>query len=59
MKLHEAIAYAIEKEGMEVIRMHRLVNYIADLQAYEVPAVKYIVATIINEGYGDIMASKI
>ena len=53
MKLYEAIAYAIKKEGMEVIRTHRLVNYITDLQAYEVPAVKHIVATIINEGYGD------
>ena len=51
MKLHEAISYAIEKEGMEVIRTHRLVNYIADLQAYETHAERNIIATIIEEGY--------
>lgn len=53
MKLHEAIAYAIDRDGLEVIRDRRLLSYLADLQAYETPAVRNIIATIINEGCCD------
>ena len=53
MKLSEAIEYAINKDGLEIIRDRRLVSYLADLQAYETPAVRNIIATIIDEGYCD------
>lgn len=53
MKLHEAIAYAIDKEGTEIVCRSLLVNYLADLQAYDTPAVKRIVETIVSGGYGE------
>lgn len=34
MKLHEAIAYAIEREGEDIITRSLLVNHLAHLQAY-------------------------
>ena len=40
MKLYEAIEYAINKDGIGIIREQRFANYLADLQAYETPAVK-------------------
>ncbi|MGM9797594.1 MAG: DEAD/DEAH box helicase [Parabacteroides sp.] len=51
MKLYEAIAYTIQKEGIEIIGKPQFVNYLADLQAYEIPAVKRIVRAIVHEGY--------
>lgn len=42
MKSFEAIEYAINKEGMEIICEQRFTNYLADLQAYEIPAVKRV-----------------
>ena len=53
MKLSEAIEYTIDRDGLEIIRDRRLLSYLADLQAYEPPAVRNIIATIINEGYCD------
>ena len=53
MKLFEAIEFAINQEGIEILREHRLVNYLADLQAYEMPVVKSVISTIIGEGYGE------
>ena len=35
MKLYEAIEYAINKDGIGIIREQRFANYLADLQAYE------------------------
>ena len=51
MKLYEAIEYAINKDGIQIICEQRFANYLADLQAYETPAVKRVVATIIHDGY--------
>lgn len=59
MKLHEAIAYAIEREGEDIITRPLLVNYLADLQAYDTPAVKRIVKTIVDEGHGKRLLSSI
>ena len=51
MKLYEAIEYAINNDGIQIICEQRFANYLADLQAYETPAVKRVVATIIHDGY--------
>ncbi len=53
MKLYEAIEYAINKEGIEIICEQRFTNYLADLQAYEIPAVKRVVSAIIDDRYCD------
>lgn len=58
MKLHEAMAYAIDKEGEEIICHSLFVNYLADLQAYDTPAVKRIVDTFVSGGYGAKLLSK-
>ena len=51
MKLYEAIEYAINKEGIGIICEQRFTNYLADLQAYETPAVRCIVTIIMKDGY--------
>ena len=51
MKLYEAIEYAINKNGTDIICEQRLANYLADLQAYERPVVRRIIAAIMREGY--------
>ena len=51
MKLYEAIEYAINKNGTDIICEQRFANYLADLQAYETPAVRRIIAAIMREGY--------
>ena len=53
MKLYEAIEYTIEKEGVKIIQESRFSNYLADLQAFETPAVRRVVATIVHDGYGE------
>ena len=51
MTLEKAISYAIDKEGIEIISESRLANYLNDLQAFDSPAIKRIVVTMIDEGY--------
>ena len=53
MKLEDAIAYSIEKEGIGIITEKRFLNYLNDLQALSTSAVKRIIATMIEEGYFD------
>lgn len=53
MKLYEAIEYAINNDGLEVICENRFTNYLADLQAFETPAIKRVIATIVHDGYGE------
>lgn len=52
MKLEEAIKYAVSKEGVEILQMPQLVNYLADLQAYEIPAIRRIIETFVINQYG-------
>lgn len=51
MTLDKAISYAIDKEGIEIISESRLANYMNDLKAFDSPAIKRIVITMIDEGY--------
>lgn len=51
MTLEQAISYAIEHEGIDVITEPRFVNYLNDLQALSTPAIKRIVSTIVSEGF--------
>lgn len=51
MKLYEAIEYVINQHGTDVICEQSFVNYLADLQAYETPAVRRVIAEIMREGY--------
>ncbi len=51
MTLEEAISYVIEKEGICILSEARLVNYLNDLQAFGIPALKRIISTMTVEGY--------
>lgn len=51
MTLEQAISYAIEHEGIDVITEPRFVNYLNDLQALSTPAIKRIISTIVSEGF--------
>lgn len=51
MTLDQAISYAIEHEGIDVISEQRFVNYLSDLQALSTPAIKRIISTMVSEGY--------
>lgn len=51
MTLEQAISYAIEHEGVDIITEPRFVNYLNDLQALPTPAIKRIISTMVNEGY--------
>ena len=51
MTLEEAILYAIDKEGIEIIGEVRFVNILSDLQAFNMPAVKRIMGTMVSGGY--------
>ena len=53
MTLEKAILYVIEKEGIGIIGETRFVNYLNDLQAFDVPAVKRIVVTMVSGGYAE------
>lgn len=59
MKLHEAISYAIEREGEDIITRPLLVNYLADLQAYDTPAIRRIVETFATAGYGETLLNSL
>ncbi len=51
MELGKAFKVVVETEGVDVLKELRLVNILADLNAYEdVPAAKFIVRTLIGEG---------
>lgn len=52
MKLYEAIEYVINHNGLEVICENRFTNYLTDLQAFETPAIKRVMVTIVHNGYG-------
>lgn len=51
MTLEQAISYAIEHEGIDVINESRFVNYLNDLNALSTPAIKRIISTMVNEGH--------
>lgn len=53
MTLEKAILYVIEKEGIGIIGETRFVNYLNDLQAFDMPAVKRIVVTMVSGGYAE------
>ena len=53
MTLEKAILFAIETEGIEIISETRFVNYLSDLQAFDKPAVKHIVGTMVTGGYSE------
>ena len=50
MKLYEAIEYAVNQNGTDIIREQRFANYLADLQAYETPAVRSVITAIMRDG---------
>ena len=51
MKLYEAIEFAINQNGTDIICEQRFANYLADLQASETPAVRRVIAAMMLEGY--------
>ncbi len=51
MRLEQAISYAIEQEGIDVIDKLQFVNYLNDLQALSSPAIKRVISTMVIEGY--------
>lgn len=51
MTLEQALSYAIENEGVGIISEARLKNYLTDLKAFDSPAIKRIVVTMVDEGY--------
>lgn len=51
MTLEQAISFAIEHEGIDVIDKLQFVNYLNDLQALSSPAIKRVISTMVNEGY--------
>ena len=51
MTLEKAISYAIDNEGIGILSETRLKNYLNDLQAYDMPAIKRIVSTMVDDGY--------
>lgn len=53
MNLEQAISYAIDHEGIDIICEARFVNYLNDLQAFSTPALKRIVSAMVEEGYFD------
>ena len=51
MTLEKALSYAIEHEGIAIMSEVRLKNYLTDLQAFDSPAIKRIVSTMVEEDY--------
>lgn len=51
MTLEKAFSYAIDNEGIGIISEARLINILNDLQAFDTPAVKRIVSTMVTDGY--------
>lgn len=54
MELHLALKNIVNLSGTSILKEQRLVNILADFNAYDdVPSAKYIIKTIIDEGYMD------
>lgn len=52
MELHLALKNIVNLSGTSILKEQRLVNILADFNAYEdVPSAKFIIKTIIDEGY--------
>lgn len=52
MELHLALKNIVNLSGTSILKEHRLVNILADFNAYDdVPSAKFIIKTIIGEGY--------
>ncbi len=51
MTLEQAISYAIEREGIDIVTEPRFVNYLNDLQALSTPAIKRVISTMVSEGF--------
>ena len=51
MTLEKAISYVIEQEGIGILSEARLRNYLNDLHAFDSPAVRRIVSTMVDDGY--------
>lgn len=51
MDLVQAIAYTIQKEGIEIVNEKRFVNYLHDLGACAQPAIKRIMTVMAEGGY--------
>lgn len=52
MELHQALRNIIEKEGTEIIKDIKVINFLDDYNAFDnLPALKYILKSIIVEGY--------
>ena len=51
MTLEKAISYVIDQEGIDIISNAKLKNFLNDLQAYDTPAIKRIVSTMVDDGY--------
>ena len=53
MKLYEAIFYTLDRFGLEQIKSERLINFLADYQAFEVKPAKLILREFLKAGYGE------
>lgn len=51
MTLEKAISCIIDKEGIAIISDKRFPNFLDDMQAYDTPAIKRIVTTMVSGGY--------
>lgn len=51
MTLDQAIEYAINQEGLGIIKEPRLINYLTDLQAFDSPALKSILSSMLEKGH--------
>ena len=49
MTLEQAISYAIEQDGIDVIIEPRFVNWVNDLEARSAPAIKRICSSIVRQ----------
>lgn len=54
MELHFALRNIIETDGVDIVKDLRIVNILSDFKAFDaIPASKYILRAIINDGYSD------
>lgn len=51
MTQEQAISYAIEHEGIDVITEPRFVNYLNDLQTLSTPAIKHIILQLVKKDF--------
>ena len=58
MPLHEALREVVDREGKEILKDLRLINILDDYKAFEEnPSSKFILKSIINEGYSKFILS--